>query len=156
MLISLSFLNFGVSESKVVQHKSEIEGMGPPCRPPHRNSAQKPNSNALICGATHLVVKMYDLGSLGGPGPASTPRGTWVGGRYPATPTPVPLEFTHPPHSLHTHTQTHKIANPRREGKTSSPSCFFFSTLLLLGCSALTCQQFANGKLINCAEQGIC
>ena len=54
--------------------KVEIEGVGPPWRDSQRNSApgrgpQVPNGAT----ATHLVTKRYDLGSLGVPGPASTP-----------------------------------------------------------------------------------
>ena len=60
--------------SKMVKQKVEIEGAGPPWRDSQRNSApgrgpQVPNGAT----ATHLVTKRSDLGSLGVPGPASTP-----------------------------------------------------------------------------------
>ena len=55
--------------------KVEIEGVGPIWRDPRRNSIQKAVPGVPYGGmATHLVTKRCDLGSLGVPGPASTPK----------------------------------------------------------------------------------
>ena len=99
------------------EEKVEIEGVGPPWRDSQRNSApgrgpQVPNGAT----ATHLVTKRCDLGSLGVPGPASTPLGlvwqshnvpVWqshracgcrrAGGGRAVAPTQTPLVSTHPP-----------------------------------------------------------
>ena len=59
----------------MVQKKVEFEGVGPIWRDPRRNSVQKAVPGVPYGGmATHLVTKRCDLGSLGVPGPASTPR----------------------------------------------------------------------------------
>ena len=61
--------------SKLTQKNVEIEGVGPIWRVPERNSVQKAVPGVPYGGmATHLVPKRCDLGSLGVPGPASTPR----------------------------------------------------------------------------------
>ena len=74
--------------SKMVQKKVEFEGVGPIWRDPRRNSVQKAVPGVPYGGmATHLVTKRCDFGSLGVPGPASTPRlgpggvlgGSWGG-----------------------------------------------------------------------------
>ena len=52
-----------------------IQAPGPPRRDPGRNSAPDPGFKVPNGGmATHLVAKRCDLGSLGVPGPASTPE----------------------------------------------------------------------------------
>ena len=60
----------------MLKKEVEIEGAGPPWRDPRRNSvnflASKATNSRM---ATHLVTKRCDLGSLGVPGPASTPSG---------------------------------------------------------------------------------
>ena len=61
--------------SKMVEKKVEIEGVGPIWRDPRRNSASNPASDVQNGWmATHLVPKRCDFGSLGVPGPASTPK----------------------------------------------------------------------------------
>ena len=67
--------------SKNGQTKVEIEGVGPIWRDPRRNSAE-PGFNIMQNGwmATQLVPKRCDFGSLGVPGPASTPLGPGGGG----------------------------------------------------------------------------
>ena len=56
------------------QKKVEFEGVGPIWRDPRRNSVQKAVPGVPYGGmATHLVTKRCDFGSLGVPGPASTP-----------------------------------------------------------------------------------
>ena len=65
---------WGIFGSKNGRKKVEIEGVRPIWRAPERNSASNPASdvqNGLL--ATRLVTKRCDLGSLGVPGPASTP-----------------------------------------------------------------------------------
>ena len=63
--------------SKMVQKKVEFEGVGPIWRDPRRNSVQKAVPGVPYGGmATHLVTKRCDFGSLGVPGPASTPKPT--------------------------------------------------------------------------------
>ena len=58
----------------MVQKKVEFEGVGPIWRDPRRNSVQKAVPGVSYGGmATHLVTKRCDFGSLGVPGPASTP-----------------------------------------------------------------------------------
>ena len=53
-----------------------IQAPGHPRRDPGRNSASDPGFHVPKGGmATHLVAKRCDLGSLGVPGPASTPCG---------------------------------------------------------------------------------
>ena len=70
-----ALLDFG---SKNGQKKVEIEGVGPIWRDPRRNSASNPASDVQNGRmATHLVAKRSDLGSLGVPGPASTPLESW-------------------------------------------------------------------------------
>ena len=60
----------------MVEKSVEIEGVGPIWRDPRRNSVQKAVPGVPYGGmATHLVTKRCDLGSLGVPGPASTPLG---------------------------------------------------------------------------------
>ena len=79
------------------QQKVWIQALGPPRRDPGRNSASDPGLQVPNGGmATHLVAKRCDLGSLGVPGPASTPCGR-AGGRRAVAPTPTPLVSTHPP-----------------------------------------------------------
>ena len=73
--------------SKIGEQKIGIQAPGPPRRDPGRNSVQDPGFKVPSGGmATHLVAKRCDLGSLGVPGPASTPwapRGPWGPlGRY--------------------------------------------------------------------------
>ena len=66
------------SGSKIVTKKVEIEGVGPPWRDSQRNSA--PGRGPQVpdgATATHLVTERCDLESLGVPGPASTPLGSW-------------------------------------------------------------------------------
>ena len=60
----------------MVNNKIEIEGGGPIWRDPRRNSAN-PGIHGAQNGwmASQLVTKRCDLGSLGVPGPASTPLG---------------------------------------------------------------------------------
>ena len=61
---------------KTAPQKVEIEGAGPPWRDPQRNSAPNPGTNVQNgATATQLVKQMCDLGSVGVPGPASTPCG---------------------------------------------------------------------------------
>ena len=61
---------------KKSKKKVEIEGAGPPWRDSQRNSAPGPGPQVPNgATATHLVTKKCDLGSLGVPGPASTPLG---------------------------------------------------------------------------------
>ena len=56
--------------------KVEIEGVGPIWRDPRRNSVQKAVPGVPYGWmVTHLVTKRCDFGSLGVPGPASTPLG---------------------------------------------------------------------------------
>ena len=58
------------------QKKVEFEGVGPIWRDARRNSASNPASDVQNGWmATRLVPKRCDLGSLGVPGPASTPLG---------------------------------------------------------------------------------
>ena len=59
----------------MVEKKVEIEGVGPIWRDPRRNSVES-GLNIMQNGwmATHLVTKRCDFGSLGVPGPASTPK----------------------------------------------------------------------------------
>ena len=67
---------FGILGPKNGQKKVEIEGVGPIWRDPRRNSAEFPArdvQNGWM--ATQLVTKRCDFGSLGVPGPASTPLG---------------------------------------------------------------------------------
>ena len=60
---------------KITKKKVEIEGSGPIWRDPRRNSVQKAVPGVPYGGmATHLVTKRCDFGSLGVPGPASTPK----------------------------------------------------------------------------------
>ena len=64
----------GIFGSKMGQKKVGIQAPGPPRRDPGRNSAYFAARNVQNGGmATHLVAKRCDLGSLGVPGPASTP-----------------------------------------------------------------------------------
>merc|ERR1711995_102279 len=86
---------FGV---KLGETKVGIQAPGPPWRDPGRNSVPDPGFKVPNGGmATHLVAKRCDLGSLGVPGPASTPCGRAAGGRRAVAPTPTPLVSTHPP-----------------------------------------------------------
>ena len=66
---------WSVFVSKKGRKKIEIEGVGPIWRGPRRNSAELP-AGIMQNGwmATQLVTKRCDLGSLGVPGPASTPK----------------------------------------------------------------------------------
>ena len=69
------FLFFGQFWGQKMVKKVEIEGVGPIWRDPRRNSAYKPGlglKNGWM--ATQLVPKRCDFGSLGVPGPASTPK----------------------------------------------------------------------------------
>ena len=96
------------------QQKIGIQAPGPPWRDPGRNSASDPGLQVPNGGmATHLVTKRCDLGSLGVPGPASTPCGRAGGGRAAGgravAPTLTPLVSTHPP----------KIAIPLLGGTTT-------------------------------------
>ena len=76
--------------SKMVQKKVEFEGVGPIWRDPRRNSVQKAVPGVPYGGmATHLVTKRCDFGSLGVPGPASTPLGA-QGGPHGAPQGPKP------------------------------------------------------------------
>ena len=60
--------------SKMGEKKVGIQAPGPPRRDPGRNSVPDPGFKVPNGGmATHLVAKRCDLGSLGVPGPASTP-----------------------------------------------------------------------------------
>ena len=60
--------------SKMGEKKVGIQALGPPRRDPGRNSASDPGFQVPNGGmATHLVAKGCDLGSLGVPGPPSTP-----------------------------------------------------------------------------------
>ena len=60
--------------SKISDKKIGIQAPGPPRRDPGRNSEPDPGFKVPNGGmATHLVAKRCDLGSLGVPGPASTP-----------------------------------------------------------------------------------
>ena len=60
--------------SKMGEKKVGIWAPGPPRRDPGRNSAYFAARNVQNGWmATHLVAKRCDLGSLGVPGPASTP-----------------------------------------------------------------------------------
>ena len=60
----------------MVEKQVEIEGAGPPWRDPRRKTTQNPGPDVQNGAmATHLVTKRCDLGSLGVPGPASTPLG---------------------------------------------------------------------------------
>ena len=73
-------MQFCICGLQKCEKKVEIEGAGPPWRDSHRNSApgpspQVPKFNGAT--ATHLVTKRCDLGSLGVPGRASTPLGSW-------------------------------------------------------------------------------
>ena len=57
-----------------ISEKNWDSGPGTPRRDPGRNSVPDPGFKIPNGGmATHLVAKMCDLGSLGVPGPASTP-----------------------------------------------------------------------------------
>ena len=59
---------------KIGEKKVGIQAPGPPRRDPGRNSVPDPGFKVPNGGmATHLVAKRCDLGSLGVPGPASTP-----------------------------------------------------------------------------------
>ena len=83
------------------EKKVWIQAPGPPRRDPGRNSASDPGLKIPNGGmATHLVAKRCDLGSLGVPGPASTPCG-WraAGGRANSDPTGVhpPTQDCYPP-----------------------------------------------------------
>ena len=65
---------FGILGSKMGEKKAGVQAPGPPRRDPGRNSAPDPGFKVPNGGmATHLVAKRCDLGSLGVPGPASTP-----------------------------------------------------------------------------------
>ena len=67
---------FDILGSKISEKKVGIQAPGPPRRDPGRNSVPDPGfkvPNGRM--ATHLVAKKCDLGSLGVPGPASTPLG---------------------------------------------------------------------------------
>ena len=67
---------FPICWSEIVRKKNEIEGVGSPWRDSRRNSAPGPGPQVPNgATATHLVTKRCDLGSLGVPGPASTPLG---------------------------------------------------------------------------------
>ena len=62
--------------SKNGPKKVEFEGVGPIWRDPRRNLASNPGTDVQNGWmATQLVTKRCDLGSLGVPGPASTPLG---------------------------------------------------------------------------------
>ena len=66
----------GILGSKIGANKVGIQAPGPPRRDPGRNSVPDPGFKVPNGGmATHLVAKRCDLGSLGVPGPASTPLG---------------------------------------------------------------------------------
>ena len=66
------------SDKAMVQQNVEMEGVGPLWRDPERNSEQKAVPGVPYGGmATHLVQILCGLGSLGVPGPASTPLGSW-------------------------------------------------------------------------------
>ena len=66
----------GIFGSKMGQQKIGIWAPGPPRRDPGRNSEPDPGFKVPNgATATHLVTKRCDLGSLGVPGPASTPLG---------------------------------------------------------------------------------
>ena len=68
--------HFGILESKTAHQKVGIWAPGPPRRDPGRNSEPDPGFKVPNgATATHLVTKRCDLGSLGVPGPASTPLG---------------------------------------------------------------------------------
>ena len=104
----------------MAKKKVEIEGSGPIWRDPRRNSVQKAVPGVPYGGmATHLVTKRCDFGSLGVPGPASTPLGPGpslgpgpcAGGRRAVAPTQTPLVSTHPP----------KIAIPLLGGMSHGP-----------------------------------
>ena len=76
MLQKKTFFHFWGSKNS--KKKVEIEGVGPIWRDPRRNSVQKAVPGVPYGGmATHLVTKRCDLGSLGVPGPASTPLESW-------------------------------------------------------------------------------
>ena len=67
---------FGIFGSKISEEKVGIQAPGPPRRDPGRNSVSDPGFKVPNgATATHLVTKRCDLGSLGVPGPASTPLG---------------------------------------------------------------------------------
>ena len=62
--------------SKINKKKVGIQAPGPPRRDTGRNSVPDPGFKVPNGGmATHLVTKRSELGSLGVPGPASTPLG---------------------------------------------------------------------------------
>ena len=66
----------GIFGSKIGEKKVGIWAPGPPRRDPGRNSEPDPGFKVPNgATATHLVTKRCDLGSLGVPGPASTPLG---------------------------------------------------------------------------------
>merc|ERR1712138_99107 len=78
------FIFWAVLGSKNGRKKVEIEGGGPIWRDPRRNSVQKAVPGVPYGGmATQLVTKRCDLGSLGVPGPASTPLGVGPGPQGP-------------------------------------------------------------------------
>merc|ERR1711903_393722 len=67
-----TFGHLGVQDRR---KKVGIQAPGPPRRDPGRNSVSDPGFKVSNGGmATHLVAKRCDLGSLGVPGPASTPE----------------------------------------------------------------------------------
>ena len=67
-------LLLGIFGSKMGRKKVGIWAPETPRRDPGRNSVPDPGLKFPTGGmATHLVAKRYDLGSLGVPGPASTP-----------------------------------------------------------------------------------
>ena len=100
---------FPISGVKKWSNKVEIEGLGPIWRDPRRNSVQKAVPGVPYGGmATHLVTKRCDFGSLGVPGPASTPRlggrAAAAGGRHACVRESLSLLLS--PHSLYiSHTQ---------------------------------------------------
>ena len=94
----------GIFGSKIGEKKVGIWAPGPPRRDPGRNSVPDPGFKVPNGGmATHLVAKRCDLGSLGVPGPASTPGraggGRAAGGHANSDPTGVhpPTQDCYPP-----------------------------------------------------------
>merc|ERR1739841_130278 len=71
-----------IFESTIGEKEVGIQAPGPPRRDPGWNSVPDPGFKVPNGGmATHLVTKRYDLGSLGVPGPASTPGRAGGGSR---------------------------------------------------------------------------
>ena len=82
-----------------------IQGLGPPRQDPGRNSAQDPGPGVPNGGmATHLGANMLDLGSLGVPGPASTPFELDVTGGGTGIPGVLEAHGSTPFYPIQTHT----------------------------------------------------